>query len=140
MEPAPELVALLQRYYVASAQGDTQFLGQLIASHPGALVIGTDPAEWWHGGDQIVETWTAAWQQRGGLPVEDSRPEAFRAGDVGWVADQAVWRLPDRRAIPFRLTAVFYRDSGVWRMAQAHFSLGVPNERIAEAATPALNE
>jgi hypothetical protein len=132
MESAPELVALLQRYYAASAQGDTTLLDLLIARHPGALVVGTDPDEWWRGGDQIVETWTAAWQERGGLPVEGSQPEAFRAGQVGWVADRALWRLPDRRTIPFRLTAVFYRDGGEWRMVQAHFSLGVPNETFAE--------
>lgn len=135
MESAPELVALLQRYYVASAQGDTTFLDQLIARHPGALVIGTDAAEWWHGGDQIVQTWTAAWRQRGGLPVEGSQPEAFRIGDVGWVADRAIWRLPDRRTIPFRLTAVFHRYGQGWRLAQAHFSLGVPNDTIGATAT-----
>src|SRR5262245_40762228 len=128
MEPAPELVALLRRYYAASAHGDTHFLDQLIARQPGALVIGTDPDEWWRGGDQIIQTWTAAWQQRGGLPVEESQPEAFRAGEVGWVADQAVWRLPDQRVIPFRLTAVFQRDGQAWRMVQAHFSVGVPNK------------
>jgi SnoaL-like domain len=134
MEPAPELVALLQRYYAASAQGDTTFLEMLIARRPGALVIGTDPAEWWRGGDEIVQTWTSAWQQRGGLPVEDSQPEAFRVGDVGWVADRARWRLPDRRLVPFRLTAVFQHDGQEWRMVQAHFSLGVPNETIADTS------
>jgi hypothetical protein len=132
MESAPELIALLQRYYAASAQGDTTLLDLLIARHPGTLVVGTDPDEWWRGGDQIVATWTAAWQERGGLPVEGSQPEAFRAGQVGWVADRALWRLPDRRTIPFRLTAVFYRDGGEWRLVQAHFSLGVPNETFTE--------
>jgi hypothetical protein len=102
MESAPELVALLQRYYAASAQGDTTLLDLLIARHPGTLVVGTDAAEWWRGGDQIVATWTAAWQERGGMPVEESQPEAFRAGQVGWVADRALWRLPDRRTVPFR--------------------------------------
>ncbi len=121
MQTAPELVALLQRYYVASAQGDTAFLDLLIARHPGTLVVGTDAAEWWRGGEQIVQTWSAAWQQRGGMPVQDSQPEAFRAGDVGWVADQARWRLPDGRTVPFRLTAVFHRDGGDWLMVQAHF-------------------
>jgi SnoaL-like domain len=135
MQPAPELCDLLQRYYTASAQGDTTFLDLLIARHPGTLVIGTDAAEWWRGGEQIVETWTAAWQQRGGLPVHDSRPEAYRAGDVGWVADQATWLLPDGRAIPFRLTAVFQRQDQAWRLVQAHFSVGVPNERLGEVAT-----
>ena len=132
MEPAPELCDLLQRYYAASAQGDTAFLDQLIARHPAALVVGTDAAEWWNGGDQIVATWTAAWRERGGLPVHGSRPQAYRAGDVGWAADQAMWRMPNGQAIPFRLTAVFHHQDQAWRMVQAHFSIGVPNEQFFE--------
>jgi hypothetical protein len=132
MESAPELCDLLQRYYAASAQGDTDFLGQLIARHPGALVVGTDAAEWWRGGEQIVATWSAAWRERGGLPVYGSQPEAYRAGEVGWVADQATWRLPGGQAIPFRLTAVFHHDGRAWRMVQAHFSVGVPNSRLVQ--------
>ena len=127
MQPAPELCALLERYYESSAQGDTSFLDQLIARDPGALVIGTDAAEWWRGGDQIYEIWSAARRERGGLPVEGSQPQAFRSGDVGWLDDRALWRLPDGRTIPFRLTAVFHRDGQEWRLVQAHFSIGVPN-------------
>jgi hypothetical protein len=134
VESAPELCDLLQRYYAASAQGDTDFLAQLIARHPGTLVVGTDAAEWWHGGEQIIATWSAAWRERGGLPVHSSQPEAYRAGDVGWVADQAMWRLPTGQSIPFRLTAIFHRQGQAWQMVQAHFSVGVPNERLAQQA------
>jgi hypothetical protein len=130
MEPAPELCSLLQRYYAASAQGETSFLDQILARHPGALVIGTDATEWWCGGDQIFQIWSAAWQQRGGLPVQESQPQAFRAGTVGWVADRAKWCLPDGRTIPFRLSAVFHDDGDTWRLVQAHFSVGVPNETL----------
>jgi SnoaL-like domain len=90
-------------------------------------VIGTDAAEWWRGGDQIFQIWAAAWRERGGLPVQGSRPQAFRSGDVGWADDQALWRLPDGRTIPFRLTAVFHMDGQEWRLVQGHFSIGVPN-------------
>ena len=127
MEPAPELQALLERYYAASAQGDTVFLDQLLARQPGTLVVGTDATEWWRGGDRIFQTWATAWRTRGGLPVQESQPQAFRSGNVGWVDDQARWSLPDGRTIPFRLTAVFCRDDEGWRMVQAHFSIGVPN-------------
>ena len=136
MEPAPELCDLLQRYYAASAQGDAGFLGQLIADNPAALVVGTDAAEWWRGGEQIVATWSAAWRERGGLPVHGSHPEAYRAGKIGWAADQAHWRLPNGQAIPFRLTAMFYHEDQVWRMIQAHFSVGVPNDRLLEDLPP----
>jgi hypothetical protein len=127
MQPAPELCALLESYYAASARGDTGFLDQLIARGPGTLVVGTDAAEWWRGGEQIVQTWSTAWRERGGLPVQSSQPSAFRSGDVGWLDDQAEWRLRDGRALPFRLTAVFHLEADKWRMVQAHFSIGVPN-------------
>lgn len=127
MELAPELIQLLQAYYAASARGDTQFLSQLIARDPGALVIGTDPSEWWSGGDAIVQTWSAAWQTRGGLTVSDSQPQAHRAGSIGWVADRAKFVLPNGKTMPFRLTAVFEFADGKWQMVQAHFSFGVPD-------------
>jgi hypothetical protein len=131
MEPAPELAELLQQYYAASGCGDTAVLGRLVARDPAALVIGTDDSEWWQGGDEIIGIWSAAWHQRGGLPVQGSRPQAFRSGAVGWVADRAVWRMPDGRTVPFRLTAVFCLEAATWRLVQAHFSLGVPNETVA---------
>jgi hypothetical protein len=130
MEPAPELGELLQEYYAASARSDTTFLQQLVARDPGTLVIGTDDSEWWQGGGEIIDTWTAAWRQRGGLPVQGSQPQAFRSGVVGWVADRALWRLRDGGTVPFRLTAVFHLEAGTWQLVQAHFSLGVPNQAI----------
>jgi hypothetical protein len=134
IEPAPELVELLREYYRASSRGDTQFLAGLIDRAPGTLVAGTAPDEWWAGGDHIVATWSAAWQTRGGLPVVRCDPAAFRAGDVGWVADRAVWRLPGGQEVPFRLTAVFHRALDRWTMVQAHFSVGVPDDELVESS------
>lgn len=130
MQPAPELCDLIQQYYDASARGDTAFLARFVAHNTGSLVIGTDHDEWWQDGDAIIAVWSAAWRERGGLPVHASQPQAFRSGAIGWLADRATWRLPDGRSIPFRLTAVLHHDGETWRMVQAHFSIGVPNERL----------
>jgi len=127
VQSAPELCALLEQYYAESEQGNSVFLANLIDPDPGALVVGTDPNEWWVGGEHIVRIWSAAWIQRGGLPVRGSNPSAFREGSVGWLADQAVFRLPNGTELPFRLTAVFRQDGDGWKMVQAHFSFGVPD-------------
>jgi SnoaL-like protein len=132
MEAAPELRDLVLRYYVASAQGDSTFLDALIDRDPGALVVGTDPSEWWVGGPAIAATWAGAWRARGGLPVAGGDPQAFREGSVGWVADQAAFTLPGGRAVPFRLTAVFHQAGGRWTLVQAHFSFGVPDAQVAD--------
>lgn len=134
MEPAPELCELLARYYAASGASDADYLGEYVARDPAALVVGTAQDEWWQGGEEIIAIWGGAWRRRGGMPIVRSSPQAYRSGDVGWVSDQAYWVLPDGREVPFRLTAVYLRGEGGWRMVQAHYSLPVPNERFADAA------
>lgn len=128
MESAPELKELMLQYYEGSARGDADLLAQLIDRSPGTLVVGTDPDEWWEGGDAIVVTWSAAWRERGGLTVVDADPRAYREGSVGWVADRAAFVLPNRKRVPFRLTAVFHQTGKDWTLLQAHFSFGVPND------------
>jgi hypothetical protein len=130
MQAAPELCDLLTRYYAASGQGDAGFLEQYISREPGALVVGTDPGEWWLGGEAVIATWGAAWRRRGGLTVVGSQPTAFREGSVGWIADQARFRLPNGHEHPFRLTAVFHQEGEMWQLVQAHFSFGVPDADV----------
>lgn len=130
MEQAPELQELMLRYYERSAQGDTTLLDQLIDRDAATLVVGTDPDEWWEGGEEIISTWSAAWRERGGLPVSEADPRAYREGSVGWVADHAQFLLPNGNTIPFRLTAVFHQTGDAWTLVQAHFSFGVPNAAV----------
>ena len=127
MQPAPELLTLLARYYEASGASDADYLAAYMSHDPGALVVGTADEEWWRGGEQIIALWSNAWRSRGGLAVTGSNPQAFREGSVGWLSDQACWVRRDGSEIPFRITAVFHLEAGQWRCIQAHYSLGVPN-------------
>ena len=45
-------------------------------------------------------------------------------------ADRPKFRLPDGTEIPLRMTFVFVREEGEWKVAQQHISIGVPNEQI----------
>ena len=65
----------------------------------------------------------------GGFPVETGDPVAYSEGDVGWIADRPRLTGPDGSALPFRLTVVTVRTGGDWKIAQMHFSIGVPNEQ-----------
>ncbi len=134
MQPAPELIDLLHRYYAASGRGDADFLAQYVSRAPEAVVIGTDPGEWWTGGDAIIATWGGAWRSRGGLVVRDSAPVAYRNGVVGWALDRAIFVAPNGATAPFRLTAVFEDSGEGWRMVHAHFSLGVPDDEVFDDA------
>jgi ketosteroid isomerase-like protein len=132
MHPAPEIEELLRAYYAASAKGDAEFLARHIAPDAGTVVVGTDDGEWWEGGESIVATWGGEWRRRGGLPVHGSTARAWRQGAVAWASDRAYWTMPSGRAVPFRVTVVFELRGEAWQIVQAHFSVGVPNERLGE--------
>lgn len=131
MQESTELRDLMIRYYEASTNTDVEFLDQIIARLPEALIIGTDDEEWWADGTSAAEIWTSAWRRRGSSPIVNYDPKAYVSGDIGWVVDHPSWQRPGRPARPFRLTAIYHRINGEWKMLHAHFSLGVPNAAVA---------
>jgi len=128
MQKSSELKALLLNFYEACTNGDTSFIKEITSRRDGALMIGTDPDEWWADYDTIIRVNEAQMQEMGGIPIEAGEPEAYTEGTVGWVADQAKFKLPDGTEIPLRLTGVFLKESGDWKVVQMHASIGVPNE------------
>ena len=62
--------------------------------------------------------------------------DAYREGSVGWMGDRAAWRLQDGTEVPFRLTAIFHKENGDWKIVQFHTSVGVPNESTVGMALP----
>jgi hypothetical protein len=132
-----ELRALMQRVYEAFERGDGAYLEGLVARDADALMVGTDPREWWAGRETIVRVFRAQLAEVGGrVRVEPGEQEAPAAGPVGWIAARAVFRLPAGAALPLRITAVFRRERGAWRIVQWHASVGVPNaEAIGQALT-----
>jgi hypothetical protein len=63
-----------------------------------------------------------------GITVVPGDTRGYREGDIGWVASRAAFRLPDGTEVPARMTAVFRRESGDWKVVQGHASIGVGNE------------
>ncbi len=133
MQQSPEIVEELRRFYFACAAGDVPACATAVANEPGVLMIGTDPGEWWDDHATIVrnaETQMAA--LGGAFPLSaGAAPVAYRDGAIGWAADEPHLVVPDGTRVPLRLTAVFRAgDDGAWRIVQAHFSQGAPNEQL----------
>jgi len=69
--------------------------------------------------------------EMGGLiAIVGSDPMAYSEGTVGWVADRPRFRLDDGTESPIRLTAMFHKEQGAWKMVHFHVSVGVPNEDL----------
>jgi len=130
MNRSPELCDLLARFYEALASGDASFIDRHFSVTDAARGVGTDPAEWWQGA-RVSGAWKEQLEAMGGsMPLVAGDPEAYVEGTVGWAADRPTLQLPGG-AVGVRLTAVFHREEGEWKLVQLHGSLGVPNEQAS---------
>jgi ketosteroid isomerase-like protein len=118
------------RFYDRFSAGDVAGFAQLITAWEDAFVIGTDPGEWQDG----RATWIAGYEDQiryvPGIRLETGDLRGYAEGTLGWAADQPTFVIPDGTTIPTRLTAVLHQEDGEWKLVNAHFSVGVPNEEL----------
>jgi hypothetical protein len=55
---------------------------------------------------------------------------AWTEQDVGWVIDQPTIHLNNGRAVQLRVTSIFRREDGAWKLVHQHSSIGVPNDTV----------
>jgi len=133
LQRSPALEELMLRFYDACNRGDLAFVERHLSHAPATLVLGTAPEEVW---DRAATLQAVAAQSGAGVRFEGGAPQGWEAGDVGWVVDlEPRFRLGEVVA-PFRLTAVFHREDGDWRMVHWHSALPVPNEEAMGQELP----
>ena len=132
MQRSPEVAAATQKFYEALSTGDADTVTNLLSSADGTLLIGSDPDEWITDHAVIVDLFTA--QVGAGVKVRSGDIQAYEEGSVGWIADRSTFVLPDGSEVPVRVTAVFHKEDGQWRMIQSHASIGVSNEEAIGTA------
>ena len=128
MERSTAIEDRTREIYAALARGDAAAMSDFYSQQDGVLVIGTDPQEWWSGHDTIAKIWEAQLGELGSIGVEDAEPRGYAAGDAGWVADRPTLVIGGDTRLPLRITGVYTRESGDWKVAQWHASIGVANE------------
>ena len=130
MERSAELEQLTRGLYDAVSTADVSFFERHLSRGESCVVIGTAPGEWWDDYPSALEPIREQMETAGDavdLVAGDVR--AYRAGDVGWVADRPTISLGGVD-VACRHTSVFVREDGEWRIVQHHFSIGVANEDV----------
>jgi hypothetical protein len=130
MKESSELKEMTERGLNAFPSEGLGFMTSRIARADGVVAIGTDPNEWWRGHDEVVNIFTAQSEALRGMGVKVQEMSAYEEGSVGWVASRILFTLPSGVEVPTRLTMVYHREDGEWKVAQWHASLGVPNEEV----------
>lgn len=141
-----QITTLVLQYYTAMTTADLSFIDDVTSNASDAIAIGTDPAEVFVGHEAIVDWWQGifnsldelGYPNNGGLPTVPNGGllQVNHKDGVAWAADAATWQFLGDNAsfpggkVPFRLTLVFRKEQGQWRIVQQHFSIGVPNTEL----------
>jgi len=121
VEPSEEIRRVIERWTRAIAEGDAECLERL-SVHPGALIVGTDPAEWWRGRETRADWGRQIEDVRGVFSVRADEIDAWEEGSVGWAAVKETVSV-EGRTLEARATYVLRLEHGDWKVVQAHWSL-----------------
>jgi ketosteroid isomerase-like protein len=125
MERSPEIEALVAAWFDAASRGDASMIERHVTPMPEVRLVGSDPDEWLHGGDEVARFLRGEVEGGGGAAqFTPSETEGYVDGDVAWAATKLTIAMPDGRRVHPRWTAVMVRDGGDWRFVQTHASIG----------------
>ena len=128
MEPSLEIKNVVLSLYASLSRRDMGALEKLYSQHDRLLVIGTDPDEWWEGYETFARVHKAQFQEMSETyTIEAGELNAFAGGTTGWASDRATIQLSGGHKLPIRVTCVFHREEGAWKIVQHHVSLGTSN-------------
>lgn len=128
MEPAPELVPLVERVYRSYAAFDGDAIDDILARHPGTLGIGTAPEEWHAGYEAFAAVMRVQFQEMPKLRFDIEDITAWKEGTVGWAACRAMLVIEGMPSVSTRSTFVLHEEGALWRIVQWHISIPVANE------------
>jgi adenylate cyclase len=131
MHRSPELEDLVRRWFAAATVGDASMVDTVVSTDPAVTLIGSDPGEWFRGGEAVSQFLRGEVTNAGGqarFSPEDT--EAYEEGTVGWATTRLTITLPDGRSVSPRWSSVFHLEGGAWRIVHTHASIGVDNDAI----------
>lgn len=119
--------ALLE-FYERNAANDQAEYSRVVSASDDVLVVGSSAREWFHG----QATVRAAYGLEG-FRIEPGEVLAWENGDTGWTVNTPVFVMPDgKTAMRLRMTAIFVREGGAWKLVHIHGSTPVPDEVFME--------
>jgi ketosteroid isomerase-like protein len=126
--PQGEIRKVFDEMLEAQNAGDAVRLRSMLSERPDAVHIGTDAEEWWTS-KQVLDATAAAGGGDGIRAVADDI-DIHVQGDIAWVEGRGRFTHAGGGERPVRMTGVFVREDGQWKVVQSHASIGVPNADI----------
>jgi adenylate cyclase len=138
MEPSEEIRRVVERWIAGISAGEGEAVFARLSEHPGTLVIGTDPNEWWQG-EEVRAVLGRQIEEVTAHPIAFGKVDAWEEGSFGWAGGRLMidWVGTSHEA---RFTCVLRLERGEWKVVQYHLSLPQANEAIGLTLTTTLEE
>ena len=118
----------VEAYFAALTTGDADRLIELISSAEHFVKIGTEPREYVEGGGRAAQYYHHHVASTQDFTIDTEHLDVQERDSVAWFYTRQQWRLKWQgkdEELSLRLTGVLERESGAWKFAQIHASIGV---------------
>lgn len=127
MKASEGVRSALLRFYDRNAANDQAAYDSLVSSDDDVLVLGSSAREWFHGPEKARQAFGLE-----GFRIEAGEVRAWELGDLGYAVNTPRFVLPDGSVMRLRMTTVFVREGGTWKLLHMHASMPVPDEVAME--------
>jgi adenylate cyclase len=137
VEASEEIRRVFERWYAAVRVGDADAVLARLSEHPGTLLVGSDPNEWWQGDARAV--FGRQLEEMSAHPITSEKIDAWEEDSFGWASGKLMidWIGTSHEA---RFTCVLHLERGDWKIVQYHLSLPQSNEAIGLTLTTTLEQ
>lgn len=131
--PTDELSLLIRDWYYAASEGQVEKFLSYFLQDESTTYFGTDPEEHWYGYNQIRMNMEENFKTYGKWSIMSTNLKIRQSGDCAFFSDEVelAARYKDSAIAEMaRMTGTLVNHGGQWKIAQAHFSMGVPNREL----------
>lgn len=131
---------MIERLTKAIAEGDSESVLGRLSDHPGTLVVGSDPAEWWRGHEARAVWGRQLEEFDGSFLVTASEIDAWEEGGVGWasVKETIDWA---GETIEGRASYILHLERDEWKVVHVHWSFPQPHvDVLGRSLTVTIDE
>lgn len=131
--PTDELSLFIRDWYYAASEGQVDRFLEFFYHDESTTYFGTDPDEQWYGYEEIRENIVENFRTYGKWSIMSTNLKVHESGDCAFFSDEVelAARYKDSAIAEMaRMTGALRRYNGVWKITQAHFSMGLPNRQL----------
>lgn len=127
MRQSEDVKNALRNFYERNTANDQANFHAVVSGADDVIFIGSSAKEWFEGQEQARHAFGLE-----GFRIEPGEIKAWEEGTAGWAINTPRFILPDGSVMRLRMTSVFVKEGGAWKLVHLHGSTPVPDEVFME--------